>query len=139
MANIRTINKSLSSVIFSDYPELLIRIDSLGDSMVSISLSEDSTQRLATPLGDILSPNFVTRGTVSVDILKVSEVYHTLVKMIKTSNILSGSVVVALDDGTKYKLDKITFDIGSISGAGNEASADLTLTGNMKVNQNYLL
>lgn len=133
------INKSRSSVIFSDYPELLITTEVLGDGIISISFNGEQTGRISAPLGDILSPNFTQQVNVSIDLLKVSNQYSDLLKKRKNSNILTGSATVTLDDGSTYKLTNLTFEIGSISGDGSSATVDISLTGNARVNQLLLV
>lgn len=133
------INKSRSSVVFSDYPELLCTTEVLGDSIINISFNGQQTERLTAPLGDVLSPNFYQQASVSIDLLKTSSVYSELVKKRKNSNILSGSAVITLDDGSTYKLTNITFEIGSVSGAGDSATVEISLIGNSAVNQLLLV
>lgn len=133
------INKSRSSVIFSDYPELLCTTEVLGDGIINISFNGDQTNRISAPLGDILSPNFTQQATITIDLLKTSSQYKEFLKRRKTSNILSGSATVTVDDGSTYKVSNLTFEIGSVSGDGTSASVEVTLTGNVRVNQLLLV
>lgn len=133
------INKSRSSVVFSDYPELICITEVLGDGIVNLSFNGQQTDRISAPLGDVLSPNFYLQGNVSIDLLKTSPQYQEFIKMRKNSNILTGSAVVTLDDGTSYKMTNMTFEIGSVSGDGSSASVDITINGNIRVNQLLLV
>lgn len=133
------INKSRSSVVFSDYPELLCTTEVLGDGIINISFNGQQTDRLSAPLGDVLSPNFYQQASVSIDLLKTSSVYAELIRKRKNSNILTGSAVVTLDDGSNYKITNITFEIGSVSGAGDSATVEINLMGNCLVNQLLLV
>lgn len=133
------INKSRSSVIFSDYPELLCTTEVLGDGIINISFNGQQTERITAPLGDILSPNFSQQATVSIDLLKVSSQYAEFLKRRKTSNILTGSATITVDDGSTYKVSNLTFEIGSVSGDGTSATVEITLTGNVRVNQLLLV
>lgn len=133
------INKSRSSVVFSDYPELLCTTEVLGDGIISISFNGQQTDRLSSALGDVLSPNFYQQASVSIDLLKTSSVYSELLKKRKNTNILTGSAVVTLDDGSNYKITNITFEIGSVSGAGDSATVEINLMGNSPVNQLLLV
>lgn len=133
------INKSRSSVVFSDYPELLCTTEVLGDGIISISFNGQQTERIGSALGDILSPNFYQQASVSIDLLKTSSVYSELIRKRKNSNILTGSAVVTLDDGSNYKITNITFEIGSVSGSGDSATVEINLMGNSPVNQLLLV
>lgn len=133
------INKSRSSVVFSDYPELLCTTEVLGDGIISISFNGQQTERISSALGDVLSPNFYQQASVSIDLLKTSSVYSELLKRRKNTNILTGSAVVTLDDGSNYKITNITFEIGSVSGAGDSATVEINLMGNSPVNQLLLV
>lgn len=133
------INKSRSSIVFSDYPELLITTEVLGDSIINLSFNGQQTERIASALGDILSPNFYQQASVSVDLLKVSNQCKELMKRRKNNNILTGSATVTLDDGSTYKLTSLTFEIGSVSGDGTSATVEVTISGNSRVNQLLLV
>lgn len=137
MANF--INKSRSSVVFADYPELLASSEVLGDGVINISFNGDQTDRLKSLMGDVLSPNFYIQCTVSIDLLKTSPQYQEFLKKRKNSNILSGSAIVTLDDGSLYKISNMTFEIGSVSGDGSSPTVDITINGNVRVNQLLLV
>lgn len=133
------INKSRSSVVFSDYPELLITTEVLGDGIINISFNGQQTDRISTALGDVLSPNFYQQVSVSIDLLKVSSQYQEFLKKRKNSNIITGLATVTLDDGSTYKLNNITFEVGPVSGDGSSATVEISLMGNARVNQLLLV
>lgn len=133
------INKSRSSIVFADYPELLITTEVLGDSIIDLSFNGQQTERISAPLGDVLSPNFTQQVSVSIDLLKTSKQYQEFLKKRKNNNILTGSATVTLDDGSTYKIYNLTFELGSVSGDGSSATIEVTLTGNARVNQLLLV
>lgn len=135
---VNLINKSRSSVVFSDFPELLITTEVMGDSILSVNFNGQQTERIPSALGDVLSPNFYQQAQVSVDLLKTSEQYEKFLKRRKISNILSGSATVTTDDGQTFKMHGLTFEIGSVSGDGSSATVDLTISGNARVNMELL-
>lgn len=133
------INKSRSSVVFADYPELLCTTEVLGDGIINLSFNGEQTQRIASALGDVLSPNFYIQSSVSIDLLKTSSQYQEFLKKRKNSNILTGIATITLDDGSTYKMFNMTFEIGSVSGDGSSATVEVVVNGNVRVNQLLLV
>lgn len=134
----KVINKGLVSAIFSDRGDLLITAADLAESMISISMSGDSVQRLKSTMRSVLSVNFFKDGEVTISLVKTSNVAKAFMDQSNKSSIIPGSLTLALDNGGIMKLDTLTFEIDSYDNSGNSANIDIIVKGDIKVNSGLL-
>lgn len=132
------INKSLASCIFSDYQNLLVTINDLGDSMINISFEGENQTILEGGLFPITSPNFYTLVTAEISVVKSSELAKEFLNQFKKQSVLSGSALLSFDNGESIKLENISFSIPNIESGGKEAAINISLKGAMRINTNLL-
>lgn len=134
----KVINKSLTAVIFGSYPNLLCKGSDLGEEMVEISFNGVSSTRLKGAFESILSPEFFVDASITINVLKSSDLCKQFLEQYKNSTILDGSALFSFENGEIIKLDNLTFELGSISGSGKDATMQVTINGDVLVNQNLL-
>lgn len=137
MAN-NILNKALTKIVFSNYPDLNLSAENLTNDMLSVSFDGESVTRLDGALVQVLSVNFYTNATVNISILKTNSKFETFMKLYQSSSILEGTALLMLDNGEQLKLHNLSFEFGDLSAGGQEAGVNITLHGILYVNQNYL-
>lgn len=131
----KTINKNLTAVIFGKYPNLLCKGSDLGEDMAELSFEGESANRIAGAFNSILSPNFYVNGSITISILKTSDLCNQFLEQYKNSTILDGTALFSFENGEIIKLDNLTFELSSISGSGKDAVMQVTIKGDIVVNQ----
>lgn len=134
----KVINKNLTAVIFGNYPNLLCKGTDLGEEMAEISFNGDSATRIAGAFESILSPNFYVNGSITINVLKTSDLCSQFLQQYRTSTILDGTALFSFENGEIIKLNNLTFELGSISGSGKDATIQITINGDVIINQNLL-
>lgn len=137
--NVNVLNKSLTSCIFSNYGSLLIRPQDLADSMISISISGDSVNRIQGALETVRSPNFYTEVEVSIALLKTTNLASLFINQYKAKSILDGTAIVNTDGGAAFKLTNLSFELSGVSSDGTDATLNISLKGNLQTNSELLI
>lgn len=134
----KVINKSLTAVIFGSYPNLLCKGADLGEEMAEISFNGESSTRIRGAFESIISPEFFVQASISINILKTSNLCAQFLEQYKNSTILDGTALFSFENGEIIKLKNLTFEISSISGSGKDVVMQVTINGDVDVNQNLL-
>jgi len=137
MAN-NILNKALTKIVFSNYPDLNLSAENLTNDMLSVSFNGESVTRLDGALIQVLSVNFYTDATVSISMLKTNSKFETFMKLYQSASILEGTALLMLDNGEQLKLHNLSFEFSDFNGGGTEAGVNILLHGILYVNQNYL-
>lgn len=132
-------SKSNSSVIFSDYPNLLANYLNLGEEMISFEMEGEAVTQIANAFEDTLSPNFYQRATATLSVVKESDLCKEFINQYKKTSILTGNALITLENGESFKMNKlkIEMNIGSLN--GSSSTIEVKLFGNVKTNQALLV
>lgn len=131
-------SKSNSSIIFSDYPNLLCTYQSLGEDMIDFQIEGESVTQIANAFEDTLSPNFYQRATATISILKESDLCIEFLNQYKKTSILDGNALITFENGESVKMYKLKMEINVGSLNGSSSTLEIKLFGNVKTNQSLL-
>lgn len=131
-------SKSNSSIIFSDYPNLLCTYQNLGEDMIDFQLEGESVTQIANAFEDTLSPNFYQRATATISVIKESDLCLEFLNQYKKTSILEGNALITLENGESVKMYKLKMEINIGSLNGSSSTLEVKLFGNVKTNQSLL-
>lgn len=131
-------SKSNSSIIFSDYPNLLCNYLNLGEDMIDFQIEGEAVMQINNAFEDTLSPNFYQRATATISVVKESDLCIEFLNQYKKTSILSGNALITLENGESIKLYKLKIEMNVGALNGTSSTIEVKLFGNVRVNQSLL-
>lgn len=131
-------SKSNSSIIFSDYPNLLCNYLNLGEDMIDFQIEGEAVTQINNAFEDTLSPNFYQRATATISVIKESDLCIEFLNQFKKTSILSGNALITLENGESIKMYKLKMEMNIGALNGTSSTIEIKLFGNVRVNQSLL-
>lgn len=131
-------SKSNSSIIFSDYPNLLCNYLNLGEDMIDFQIEGEAVTQINNAFEDTLSPNFYQRATATISVIKESDLCIEFLNQFKKTSILSGNALITLENGESIKMYKLKMEMNVGALNGTSSTIEIKLFGNVRVNQSLL-
>lgn len=133
------LNKLYVKARFTSAPELNVGAYDLGENMISVTLDEESVNRLPTATGTVGSLAIVVPCTVNIEILKTSTAMDEYQKRIFSNGYISGTMTIYTDTNTPLTMKDVSVsltDLGSFNGTA--AAIVFSVKGNVEVNKDAL-
>lgn len=133
----RFINKSVTSLIFPDDPDLNLTAFDMGEDAASMSIDEETVKRLKVNFGDVGAVEMAVPVTINVSIIKVVTPAETWRKRIFTNGLVQGAnrTCIFTDDvGNEYSIFACTLSMGEVSANASSPVYNFTVKGTLAVN-----
>lgn len=134
MANI--LNKSLIGISFANNPELNIVFSDLHENGITISYNGDSSVNEISGFSEtILSPNFYTRATITINLSPLSTKFDIWKNKVIENGYIEGSASIITDNGATFNIKKIFIKQGDIDANGTSGIVPFIITCDYEVNK----
>ena len=130
------LSKLKTKAVFTAAPELNITAYDMGEEMISATIEDEVVNRLPTATGTIGSLAIFVPVTVSISILKTSNVISDYLNRILENGYIGGTLTIYSDVNTPYSITDVSLglkDIGQLN--GTQPALTFEVKGNLEVNK----
>lgn len=133
------INKAISNIVFSNYPQLTLLAKDLAEEMITLTVDDDFSNRLRGATSSVISPNPYAVSTVSARVLTTSPQCNALIAQCEASNTLDGNVVFTDPTKKKFLLTNLELMYKEVQGDGQQAFIEFTIRGDYQINKELVI
>ena len=130
------LNKSLVSLSFANDPQLNIVSSDLQENMITISFNgENAFNEIAGVTETILSPNFYTRASITINLSPLSSKFDIWKDKIVSNGYVEGTASLVTDNGATFNIKKIVIKQGDIDANGTSGVTPFIISCDYEVNK----
>lgn len=133
------LNKSLIGISFAESPDLNIVFQDLMEDGVSWKLGDETFNESAGMVETILSPNFFTRGSVTLHLVPTSPKNLIWAQRVLNNGAITGSATITLDNGENVTIRKMRISREEYTADGKPSSSSYTIHCDVRVNKDLVV